>query len=303
MKSRMERYYSNEENNTNLRSNKNKELYKKVHDSEINQFDINSNVSVLGKNTKNIDVENLKQILDKKYNETPKRKSIPVNDIIFNNDVEVKDEEKDYDINIILEKARKKKEINYEEERLKKVRNTQFDILNGLDINSKNDDNSDDEIESEEKELMTLINTIAINEKESQDSDLLDDLKGDNDDTKVLPVNDIKTMELKSNDDVKKLNEEKNNNNEETNKEKKDDSKSKEEKIKELENSFFTNSIKLSKKDFEDFEDLKGIDKSHPIRNFLIVIFIILFILIILIIINKVFDLGYLEKILKLIKK
>ena len=38
------------------------------------------------------------------------------------------------DINSILEAARQEKEVDYEEERLKKVRDTQYDILKNLEL-------------------------------------------------------------------------------------------------------------------------------------------------------------------------
>ena len=57
---------------------------------------------------------------------------------------------KEYDINSILEKARKTQNVDYEKERLKKVHDTQYDILKNLNINS----DQDDEIDVTEENIM-----------------------------------------------------------------------------------------------------------------------------------------------------
>lgn len=298
MKSRMERYYENDEANT--RSHRNKELYKKVHESEINQFNVNSNESVIGESSKNIDVDNLRQILDKKYRESPKRKSISLDVADKKPQIEeIKDEDKDYDINVILEKARQQKQTDYNEERLKKIRDTQFDILKGLNL-KKEENEEDEEPNDEEKKLMTLINTITSNELANENNssnplDLLEDLKG-NDDTKVLPSEEItKTLEVKNSEDIKKIGEE----NKIINSAQKEKEKSKE-----LENSFFTDSIKLSKKDFEDFEDfddLKFEGKKSVLKTILIIFIAIIIVLGILILVDKLLSLGLVNKLIKIL--
>ena len=299
MKSRMERYYENDEANT--RSHRNKELYKKVHESEINQFNVNSNESVIGESSKNIDVDNLRQILDKKYRESPKRKSISLDIADKKPQIEeIKDEDKDYDINVILEKARQQKQTDYNEERLKKIRDTQFDILKGLNLKKEENEEDEEEPNDEEKKLMTLINTITSNELANENNssnplDLLEDLKG-NDDTKVLPSEEItKTLEIKNSEDIKKIGEE----NKIINSAQKEKEKSKE-----LENSFFTDSIKLSKKDFEDFEDfddLKSEGKKSVLKTILIIFIAIIIVLGILILVDKLLSLGLVNKLIKIL--
>lgn len=299
MKSRMERYYENDEANT--RSHRNKELYKKVHESEINQFNVNSNESVIGESSKNIDVDNLRQILDKKYRESPKRKSISLDIADKKPQIEeIKDEDKDYDINVILEKARQQKQTDYNEERLKKIRDTQFDILKGLNLKKEESEEDEEEPNDEEKKLMTLINTITSNELANENNssnplDLLEDLKG-NDDTKVLPSEEItKTLEVKNSEDIKKIGEE----NKIINSAQKEKEKSKE-----LENSFFTDSIKLSKKDFEDFEDfddLKSEGKKSIWKTILIIFIAIIIVLGILILVDKLLSLGLVNKLIKIL--
>lgn len=253
MSSRMTKYYDEPEI-TNSRYHKNEELYKEISKSELNSYDVKSNATILGDNKNEIDVEKIKKILDTKYNETPKRRSIRLE-----TEESVEEEReitKEYDINVILEKAREQKQDNYEEERLKKLRDTQFDILKNLNIPEKEDEEED----LEEDNLKTLINTIALNEhKNNEDSsplDILSDLKG-NDDTEVLKG-------LK--EEIEKVDEEldktQNSNITDT----------------QMINSFYTSSNALKQKDFEDIEDFsKEVESNNIFIKILIGVIIIVF--------------------------
>lgn len=253
MSSRMTKYYDEPEI-TNSRFHKNEELYKEISKSELNSYDVKSNATILGENKNEIDVEKIKKILDTKYNETPKRRSIRLET------EELPEEEreitKEYDINIILEKAREQKQDNYEEERLKKLRDTQFDILKNLNISEKEDEEED----LEEDNLKTLINTIALNEtKNNEDSsplDILSELKG-NDDTEVL-------QGLK--EEIEKADEKFEN----TKKSNITDTQ--------MINSFYTSSNALKQKDFEDIEDFsKEVESNNIFIKILIGVIIIVF--------------------------
>lgn len=197
MDSRMNKY---SDDNRMSRVSKNASLYKEINESELDNFSVKSNATVIGNQEPEIDIEKIKKILDKKYNEPPKRRSIRV---------EPREEEsrlvddvptKEYDLNVILEKAKDEKPETYEEARAKRLRNTQYDILNNLNIDDKNETRSNNEVvDSSEKpemnkaqeDLMELINTITINEakvkeghKDSNDDEIdplsiLEDLKGD----------------------------------------------------------------------------------------------------------------------------
>lgn len=253
MSSRMTKYYDEPEI-TNSRYHKNEELYREISKSELNSYDVKSNATILGENKNEIDVEKIKKILDTKYNETPKRRSIRLED------EELVEEEreitKEYDINVILEKAREQKQDNYEEERLKKLRDTQFDILKNLNITEKEDEEED----LEEENLKTLINTIALNEhRNNEDSsplDILSELKG-NDDTEVL-------QGLK--EEIEKVDEEL----EKTQKSNITDTQ--------MINSFYTSSNALKQKDFEDIEDFsKEVESNNIFIKILIAVIIIVF--------------------------
>ena len=138
MQSRMDRY-STENKPHNSRTQKNSALYDNVKNSMITDFDVNSNVSIISDNADDIiSVKNVKRYLDNRYSaNSPKRKSIEVPNFEFKNEDELTEDTKEYDINAIIEKAKQGKNIDYTKERLKKVRDTQYEILNNLDLEIK----------------------------------------------------------------------------------------------------------------------------------------------------------------------
>ena len=264
MNSRMNRYYEDKELE-NTRFGKNEELYKEISKSELDSYEVKSNTTILGDNKPEIDVEKIKQILDTKYKEVPKRRSIRIEE-----EEEApleKETTKEYDINVILEKAKEEKQENYEEERLKKLRDTQFDILKNLNLEKKEEPE-----ETEEENLKSLINTIALNEsknKENTSLDILSELKGSGD-TEVL--------EGFKEDMDDSLNEtlEQNNIVEESKKEepKKDLTDT------QMINSFYTSSNAIKDKDFEDIQDMEDFQKSIESNNVLLKVVIALIVII-----------------------
>ena len=213
MQSRMDKYYAKQSSDGNgkehlddlektttlKRIDKNQVLYKEVSSKELEDFDLNSNVSVIGEGN-NVDIDKIREMLDRKYRELPKNK--PLNKTEPEIGKINLDETREYDLNSILEQAHKEKEINYEEDRLKKLRNTQYDILKDLDILKKDDEEIEEEDiekakpvnkEKEEKKLQELIDTITAKELIKQEDldeldplDLLRDLRGTDENTKVL---------------------------------------------------------------------------------------------------------------------
>ncbi|HOB26158.1 MAG TPA: hypothetical protein PLB45_03590 [Bacilli bacterium] len=175
------------------RTQKNSELYDEIKKSSLTRFDVNSNMSVIDTNAKNVNVNKVREFLDERYrDDTPKRKSIdlPVDSQQETTEMEPTSDTKEYDINAIIEKAKQGKNVDYNKERLKKVREAQYEILNNLDLEiqkvSLND--QEEKKEAEEKNLMSLINTITQLELENKqkynkqveaDLDLLSDLRDD----------------------------------------------------------------------------------------------------------------------------
>lgn len=258
MSSRMSKYYE-EANATNSRYHKNEELYKEINKSELNSFDVKSNATILGDNHNEIDVEKIKKILDTKYNETQQRKSIRLEST--SEIEEEKETTKEYDINVILEKAKEQKQDNYEEERLKKLRDTQFNILKNLNLEKEEDSFIEDE---EKDDLKTLINTIAYNEKQNESNplDILSDLKG-SENTEVL--NGLKE-EITEQDKTSNITDTK------------------------MINSFYTSSNALKNKDFEDIDDFsKEVESNGIFLKIIIAIIIIIFIIGVALIIKTIY--------------
>ena len=260
MESRMNKY-----DNKNLsRVAKNEELYKKINESNLDNFSVRSNATVIGNQEPEIDIEKIKKILDTKYNSAPKRRSIRID---MPEEEEKIDEvkTKEYDLNVILEKAKDEKEETYEEVRAKKLRNTQFDILNNLNLEKAQSEKRSESTKAEE-DLIELINTISINEKkineiseqltteeakeESSPLDLLTELKG----SENTEVYEGMTTEI-----TQKLNEEK------------EETKITTKKEEPIDNSFYTNSL-FNKNDFKDDEEEKGLSIAIKILIVLVIL-------------------------------
>lgn len=259
MKTRMEKYYDEENNNIALRERKNKNLYENINDYEVEDYEIKTNATVLDNNAKNIDVEKIKKILDTKYNKQPKRRSIVVDEADYQEPDISLDETREYDINAILEKARSEKEVDYEKERLKKIRDTQYDILNSLDIDTE----KKEEPTEEKNELMDLINTITAkelevkNQKEDLDPlDILTDLKGSDNTVVVDGVHEEESvnetspiMSLEEADKIKPT-------------------------IMENKTQDLTNTLQFTQSDFDDFNDLKKEVKSSRALIYIIIVIV-----------------------------
>ena len=275
MRSRSEKYLSDNSQYTKSRTNKNSNLYKDISNSELNDYSLASNAKVIGENDSNyVNVDKIKEILEKNYHGLPKRREVKLVPEIEEKKIEL-EQTKEYDINAILEKAREEKEVNYEKERLKKVRDTQYDILKNLDFNEeKEKENEFKASDSKTKdELLELINTITENEMQKTKLDPLDilsDLKGD-ENTMVLGAKEDLEESMKIFEDENDL----------PTLEMKKEQKSKKEKE---EDSFYTGNLSFRDSDFDDFDDLKKDINSN--RNILIIISVIVILLAIAGIVN-----------------
>ena len=223
---------------------KNDDLYKQINNSELDNFNVRSNATVIGNQEREIDVEQIKKILDKRYNSAPKRRSIRIEERPHENIIS-DEPTKEYDLTKVLEKAKDEKVETYEENRAKKLRNTQYNILSNLNI----DGEEKEEVKATpEENLMNLINTITINEAKKLEEknsnsndidplDILSDLKGDDDtqvyesmETEVTKITEIKEKEKENNNQITEV---------------------KNKKQEKLDNSFYTSNL-FKKNDFED---------------------------------------------------
>ena len=193
MNSRMDKY--TETPILKTRTEKNKSLYEQIKTSDIDKFDITSNATVIGEDINKIDIDKVKDMLDKRYRDEYNKRTFKVREE-ENDDLDTKVvDTKEYVINAILEKAKKTQNVDYEKERLKKIHDTQYDILKKLNI----EEDSQEIMEDTEENIVNLMNTITQLEmknskKESVGNttalDLLSDLS-DNDTNTIY-----KTMEL-----------------------------------------------------------------------------------------------------------
>lgn len=246
MNSRMERYHKNR--NVNLRSQRNKDLYNDIY-SNSKYTNIEGIASI--DNANEIDVTKIKEMLKNRENyqkERHYRKVTGQTDIserpIIKKRAVPTIEEQNYDIRDVLNKAKENKEPDDKERVLK---TTQYNILKNLDLKREEKNNK-----SEEDELKELINTITntsmLNKLGDADlaADLFKNLTSD-DDTKVGEINSVKEL----------IAENKTKNKDTT-----------------MDTSFFTSSLKLSKKDFEN-----GDKRSLSLASKIIIIILILIII------------------------
>ena len=156
--------YENDTPELKKRTDKFATLYEKDDSQNYSEFDVNSNVSVLKTHARSIDVNQIRDMLDKKYRDNiPKRKSIALEteEEVLDR---VKEDTKEYDLNAILDKAKQEKTITYEEERLSKKPMASEELIE--EINRKYRPKVPDA--QEEAELLNLINTITELEMKNQ---------------------------------------------------------------------------------------------------------------------------------------
>lgn len=178
MQNRMDKYSVNS-NKIGSRTERNKDLYENVRASSMKNYEIKSNISVIDDDASSINVGKVRKMIDERYSESsPKRRSIEIPEFTNTTIEEQKQDTKEYDINAILAKAKVGKNVDYNKERLKKVRDTQYEILNNLDLELKKEDlhNKSKSQEDAENNLMNLINTITELETKNKNKETREEL-------------------------------------------------------------------------------------------------------------------------------
>lgn len=285
MKTRVDKYTEDTDNFLPKRVSKNTDLYEQIKKSELEIYDIGSNAKVIGENESQINIDKIKEILEKNYQDSSKKRNLnfePVED----QELEL-EKTREYDINAILEQAKEEKEVDYQTERLKKIRDTQYDILRNLEM-----DSSKPPVRKEEKtkeELLELINTINLNETygkrkmemetnslpELDPLDILSDLKGD-ENTVVAGAKEFsEEMAKYEMSDVSH-----------------DDKEISDAMDEDLDDSFYTNNMTFSKKDFADFDDFEE-EKGSVVVKVLIVIVFLAIVAGVVLFLNEFLKLGW----------
>lgn len=225
------------------RTELNKELYNSYEDQSYDRFDVNSNQEILKDDVRRIDVNQIRDMLDKKYRDNiPKRKSIDIDDIEY--EEPVREITKEYDLKAILSKTKEQSSFDYDKDKRSKsydVSKIVEDVRNKYPVKEKTE---------EEKELKELIHTIAQieikNAKRDEDAELLG----------------LEQTREYNKDEIS-------------------------------DEEFYTGDVKISNKDFDDFNDIeKDISSSNRLVRILLFMFIILLIGVVVVVLNKKMELG-----------
>ena len=234
MASRMDRYKNNSVSGS--RTSKNKNLYNTMY-----SFQRYSNVEGVASmdNSNEVDINKVRAMLESRENPQKsnqyRRLSREVTEDLSVEKNRYDEDEHNYDINDVLNSAKKNKEPDHKE---RVLNNTNYDILKKLNLQSKS---VKEDISKEEdlKELIeTISNTSMLNKNQNEDINMFSDLVSD--DTKVGDVKDITEFIDK--------------------------------KEKTMDDSFFTHSVKLKKADFVGSTKKGGFFKKFLIVLFVLLI-------------------------------
>ena len=317
---RMEKY-DNKPSDALSRTQRNQQIYNSTDIGELSRIRTNSNVSVISDAPKEIDLDKIRNYINSLNGETgERRRRISLELPPEEKEEVVRREEKDYDINSVLERAKEKRELNYQEERYHKVNNAQtgLEILKNINIR-------------EEKSIVDLIQNIQEDSK-TKKKDLFEDLMGTADETVVMGMSDeiemnpdemkeallnitqdlenikepdteftekinIEKEKIKNADTLLDVSEKLDEINEKLDKKLDEnievgDTTTNAPKVSTIDKSFYTNSMTFNKSDFEGFEELeKNAKKTSTFAKITIAIIVLMLLVTIFLIVNFVFDL------------
>lgn len=279
----MDRYSNEVEERVNSRVNKNTSLYEDIKRSSFSRVSNNDNVRVIESNGKTIDINKIKKYILENKEEPRVRKviTVPEEKVEVN---KVQEESKVYDINSVLEKARKSRELDYESERHKKISEQGYNALNKLKEFEKEEESYEqEELNTEERTIVDLLNTVTIHKGEVN---LLEELmSSDGTEEVTSPIKE----EVKKSSIVKEVESKKS----EEEEEKTQELVNLKQKINDIDKSFYTNSMSFSKEDFEGFEELeKSVKKNSAFATVGIILLCIASLATLVIIANYIFELG-----------
>lgn len=322
MSTRMEKYENNSLESMS-RTRRNQDIYNVSDMSELSRIKTNTNVSIIADASKEIDIEKIKKYIENMNNDSPEHKKRISIELPEEQKEEVKEKvEKDYDINSVLERARGKRETDYELERHRKLNSNGYDILKSIQIKEENIDEDKtapiNELNTQEKTIVELIQNIQNNKPQEtnktvkeETEDLFGELMGKSENTVVMaPIDneetnkenikeallsitqDLETIKGSLNDDTQT--EITDDDEEETNNELSERNSNKSNQDTDnivADKSFYTNSLSFNKTDFEGFEDLeKKSKKSNVFAKIAITLIILMLLATIFLILNFLLD-------------
>ena len=316
----MEKYENNSLESMS-RTRRNQDIYNVSDMSELSRIKTNTNVSVIADASKEIDIEKIKKYIENMNDDSAEHKKRISIELPEEQKEEAKEKvEKDYDINSVLERARGKRETDYELERHRKLNSNGYDILKSIQIKEESIDEDKtapiDELNTQEKTIVELIQNIQNNNtqgtngtKKEETEDLFGELMGKSENTVVMaPIDnedtnkenikeallsitkDLDTIKDSLNDDTQakitneaEMNDESNQQNLEKNSQEQDNIVA--------DKSFYTNSLSFNKTDFEGFEDLeKKSKKGNVFAKIAITLIILMLLATIFLILNFLLD-------------
>lgn len=283
MSSRMDRYNNEVDERVSSRVNKNTSLYEDIKRSSFSRVSNSDNVRVIESNGKTIDINKIKKYILENKEEPRVRKiiTVPEEKVEVN---KVQEEIKVYDINSVLEKARQSRELDYENERHKKISEQGYNALNKLKEFEKEEESyEEEELNTEERTIVDLLNTVTIHKGEVN---LLEELMSSDGTEEV-------TSPIKEEVEKSSILKEVENKKSEEEKEKTQELVNLKQKINDIDKSFYTNSMSFSKEDFEGFEELeKSVKKNSALATIGIILLCIASLATLVIIANYIFELG-----------
>ncbi|MGN0973148.1 MAG: hypothetical protein ACI4OT_00235 [Bacilli bacterium] len=277
MRNRMDKYNEYSNKKEIRRTNKNKDLYDNFYTNNIyydergqvnNAYEYDSNTSPYSSRSNYQKVKDYRQLLKPKEISSKEE---------LKRYLEM-DEKINLDLNEIMQRAKKNRDIEeQEEERKRKIRNSQYNIFEGATLEELK--KRKEEIDKEKDEIEDLINTISSKslkediEKEAS-KDLLSDLISDDETDKVGTTGNNSVIT----ESVSKLI-----------LDKEEERKNKSE-VSDIDRSFYTKSMDLSDEDFETEDEFAELnEKKHTgIKVFLVlVLLIVISVAIYLIVVGK----------------
>lgn len=295
MVSRMDKYHSESIPANQSRFQKNEHLYESLYNNKVvTEFsEINNNVLDLTSGTSSS--SNRRENYQKNKASFPNYRADVVEEkVAFPNSIDkiIEDpSEKNYNINDILSEARKNRSLTSNDEK-KRLKTVEYSILSDLSKEKLAEyrENKKKMSKDEEENLEELIHTITSNSlRKKIDDELLSDLLPTEEDETIISKELLASIE-----DTEDISLEKNNANEDSDKENSDKEDSdKEDFLKdttnemEIDRSFYTKSMDLSKEDFEIDDDDSDDDsfleesKMSTTKKIFLVCFIVLVIAIV----------------------
>ena len=265
---RSDKYVNSDTPVSRSRVNKNKYLY-----DELNSKIGYEEVSTVDESQIDLSSLNLKNPRREEYQKIKDYRNLFSDDSTKTQEEKKEYKPKNFDINLVLEEAKKNRKTVDELEKKRNLNDDEYNVLSNLNkkyLHKKDFSESDDE---ELKELINTITSKTLSEdiKKEEEKDLFSEL--------LASTVDIKLESNLSTEDVSKLYSELKNYETSSNNEVDKDEKSETE---ELEDSFYTKSLELSKKDLM-LDDEEETDKNKNGIKIALISLLLLFVLLIVI--------------------